>query len=168
MFGIDTSIAFYGKMLEDNDDFVEQSDSPRHAINCILSAYHIAEWIWGDWLQTDYATWASLGIKDKKSFLAWVDGAQPWFAITQAVADGSKHFATKLAKTKSSPTYVDDGYVEYGYQRRVLEVKVDDVWWVEAIILVEQVVMFWTEFFKKYRPQAMLPQPRNPFTVMPS
>jgi putative phosphoesterase len=42
-------------MLEDYDDFVEQSGSPRHAINCMLSAYHMAEWIWGDWLQTDYA-----------------------------------------------------------------------------------------------------------------
>src|SRR5258706_13329869 len=65
MFGINSSVAFYGKMLEDYDHFVEQSGSPRHAINCMLSAYHMAEWIWGDWLQTDYATWKALGIRDR-------------------------------------------------------------------------------------------------------
>lgn len=154
-------------MLEDYDDFVEQSDSPRHAINCMLSAYHMAEWIWGDWLQDDYATWTTLKIRDKVSFLAWVDGAQPWFKITQAVANGSKHFASKLANTKSSPTYVEDGYVEDGYQARMLEVQTDDGKWVEAIVLVEDVVMFWQDFFKAYRPQETLPQPRNTFTVMP-
>jgi len=50
--------------------------APRHAINCMLSAYHMAEWIWGDWLQTDYATWKALGIRDRESFLAWVDKSQ--------------------------------------------------------------------------------------------
>lgn len=105
-------------MLEDYDDFVEQSGSPRHAINCMLSAYHMAEWIWGDWLQTDYATWRALGIRDRESFLGWVDKSQIWFKITQAVANGSKHFVSKLANTKSSPSYVEDGYVEDGYQKR--------------------------------------------------
>lgn len=167
MFRINSSMAFYGKMLEDYDDFVEQSGSPRHAINCMLSAYHIAEWIWGDWLQTDYAAWKALGIRNKESFLGWVDKAQPWFRITQAVANGSKHFASKLANTKSSPTYVEDDYVEDDYQERMLEVEVEDGVWVEAVIVVENVVMFWTDFFKRYRSQEELPQPRNPFTEMP-
>ncbi|UPK23443.1 hypothetical protein [Bradyrhizobium sp. 131] len=166
MFGIDSAVSFYGKMLEDYDDFVEQPGSPRHAINCMLSAYHIAEWIWGDWLQTDYVTWTALGIRDKPSFLAWVDQAQPWFRITQAVANGSKHFASKLAKTKSSPTYAQDGYVEDGYQERMLEVEVEDGRWIEAVIVVEEVVMFWSDFLKQYGPQNELPQPRNPFTSM--
>lgn len=120
----------------------------------------------GDWLQTDYVTWTALGIRDKPSFLAWVDQAQPWFRITQAVANGSKHFASKLAKTKSSPTYAQDGYVEDGYQERMLEVEVEDGRWIEAVIVVEEVVMFWSDFLKQYGPQNELPQPRNPFTSM--
>jgi hypothetical protein len=39
--------------------------------------------------------------------------------------------------------------------------------WIEAVIVIEDVVMFWRDFFKQYRPQEKLPQPRNPFTVMP-
>jgi hypothetical protein len=39
--------------------------------------------------------------------------------------------------------------------------------WIEAVIVIEDVVMFWRDFFKQYRSQEKLPQPRNPFTVMP-
>src|SRR6267378_1156275 len=127
----------------------------------MLSAYHMAEWVWGDWLKTDYATWKALGIRDRESFLAWVDKSQIWFKITQAVANGSKHFASKLAKTKSSPSYVEDGYVEDGYQKRLLEVEVEEGRWIEAVIVIEDVVMFWRDFFKQYRPQEKLPQPEK-------
>jgi hypothetical protein len=85
----------------------------------------------------------------------------------QAVANGSKHFASKLAKTKSSPSYVEDGYVEDGYQKRLLEVEVEEGRWIEAVIVIEDVVIFWRDFFEQYRPQEKLPQPRNPFTMMP-
>jgi len=29
----------------------------RHALNCILTAYRLHEWVCGDWLQTDYEAW---------------------------------------------------------------------------------------------------------------
>jgi hypothetical protein len=36
MFGISSSVAFYGKMLEDYDDFVEQSgSSTRHQLHAV-------------------------------------------------------------------------------------------------------------------------------------
>ena len=64
-------------------------------------------------------------------------------------------------------SYVEDGYVEDGYQKRLLEVEVEEGRWIEAVIVIEDVVMFWRDFSKQYRPQEKLPQPRNPFTVMP-
>jgi hypothetical protein len=73
-----------------------------------------------------------------------------------------------MAKTKSSPSYVEDGYVEDGYQKRLLEVEAEEGRWIEAVNVVEDVVMFWRDFLKQYRPQEELPQPRNPFTVMPN
>ncbi len=100
-------------------------------------------------------------------FLAWVDNSQIWIKITQAVANASKHFASKLAKTKSSPSYVEDGYIEDGYQKRLLEVEVAEGRWIEAVIVIEDVVMFWRDFFRQSRPQEKLPQLRNPFNVMP-
>jgi hypothetical protein len=169
MFDITDSVAFYGKMIEDYDDLAADSDSARHAINCAISAYHLAEWIWGDWLQTDYDTWRKLKIRDRESFFQWVHEAQPWFTVVQDITNGSKHFATNLRLTKSSGVYVEDGYVD-GYQQRVLEIEIElgaEKKWVEAVIVLEDVVMFWRDFFREHRPQAKLRRPAAGFTSMP-
>jgi hypothetical protein len=73
MFDMTTSRDFLWKLEADFDDFMKKPHSVRLAVNCALTAYHLYEWVWGDWLKTDYATWKSLGIRDKESFLAWID-----------------------------------------------------------------------------------------------
>jgi len=60
MFDIITSRDFLAKLEADYTDFKAQPDSARHALNRIITAYHLHEWIWGDWLKTDYATWKKL------------------------------------------------------------------------------------------------------------
>jgi hypothetical protein len=169
MFYIQDSVGFYGKMIQDYDDFVVDTSSARHAINCAMSAFHLAEWIWGDWLKNDYSTWQKLKIKDKDTFLAWVDNAEPWFPVIQDIANGSKHFSNRHL-TKFTNSYVEEGYVEDGYQQRLLEIETGvggRQEWVEAIIVIESVAMFWTDFFREYRPQARLRAPTHPFTYMP-
>jgi hypothetical protein len=169
MFYIQDSAGFYDKMIQDYDDFVVDTSSARHAINCATSAFHLAEWIWGDWLKTDHATWQRLGIRDRETFLTWLDGAESWFPVVQAIANGSKHFGNRHM-TKFTNSYVEEGYVEDGYQQRLLEIEtvVDGrPNWVEAIIVIEAVVMFWTDFLREYRPQAYLRKPLHPFTYMP-
>lgn len=162
MFDIEDSIGFYRLMIENYDDFVENSGSSRHAINCAISAYHMAEWIWGDWLKSDYSTWPKLaGVRDKNSFMSWVHQQTPHFRTVQDVANGSKHFAAKRTATKSTGSYVDNDYVEHGYQEQYSEIELDGRW-VEAIIVVEGMVMFWESFLKAHRPQAILPHSRNP------
>lgn len=168
MFDIRTAADFYGKMIEDYDDFAENSSSSRHAINCATSLYHLAEWVWGDWLKDDHATWAKLGgVRDLKSFKAWVDKQEPWYAVVMDIANGSKHFVSEKRRTKSSGTYVEDGYVEPGYFERCLEVEIEargQRQWIEAIIVLEKVAMFWEEFFRKHRPQDHLRKPLSGFT----
>lgn len=167
MFDIEDSIGFYRLMIENYDDFVENSGSSRHAINCAISAYHMAEWIWGDWLKTDYSARTKLdGVRDCHSFKKWIDQQTPHFSVVQDIANGSKHFAAKPTETKSTGTYVDNDYVEPGYQEQYLEVAVDGRW-IEAIIVIEDMIMFWESFLNAYRPQAILPRPRNPFTRLP-
>lgn len=167
MFDIKDSVGFYRLMIENYDDFVENSGSSRHAINCAISTFHIAEWIWGDWLSTDFAVWKKLdGVRDLDTFKAWIDRQTPFFQVVQGIANGSKHFAQALRNTRATGSYVEEGYVEPGYQQQYLEIEVDGRW-IEAIIIVEALAMFWQSFFLSYRPQASLARPRNPFTHMP-
>jgi hypothetical protein len=60
MFDIKTSRDFYEKLLDDCYDFQQDESSARLAINCAITAYHMHEWVWGDWLKTDHATWKKL------------------------------------------------------------------------------------------------------------
>jgi hypothetical protein len=92
MFDITTSRDFLEKLEADFDDFMKEPNAARLALNCALTAYHLHEWVWGDWLKTDYATWKTLRIRDKDSFLAWIDTACPWFSTIQELANGTKHF----------------------------------------------------------------------------
>jgi hypothetical protein len=96
MFDMTTSRDFLWKLEADFDDFVEEPHSPRLAVNCALTAYHLHEWVWGDWLKTDYATWKRLGIRDKESFLTWIDRACPWFSTIQELANGTKQLWSAL------------------------------------------------------------------------
>src|ERR1700685_962214 len=92
MFDIATSHDFYAVLVQDFDDFMDNQSSSRHALHCAITAYHLHEWVWGDWLKTDFDTWKALGIRDKESFLAWIDHACPWFPVIQSLANGTKHF----------------------------------------------------------------------------
>jgi hypothetical protein len=60
MFDIETSEDFLNKLEAEYADFKAQPDSTRQALNCIMTAYHLHEWVWGDWLKTDHETWNRL------------------------------------------------------------------------------------------------------------
>ena len=98
MFDITNSLGFYKKLLADVADLQEHPDSARLAVNCAVTAYHLHEWVWGDWLKTDHAAWKKLGIRDKKGFLDWLDAHAPWFQTVQMLANGSKHFMRQASQ----------------------------------------------------------------------
>ena len=81
MFDIITSRDFLAKLEADFADFEKEPGSARLALNCAITGYHLHEWVWGDWLKTDYAVWKALKICDFESFLAWIDTACPRFPV---------------------------------------------------------------------------------------
>jgi len=70
MFDINNARDFYQKLLEDFDDYMQRPDSARHAMNCAITAHHMADWVWGDFVKGDAALKAKLGIKKKEHFMA--------------------------------------------------------------------------------------------------
>jgi len=169
MFNIITSRDFLWKLEADFDEFAKEPHSTRLALNCALTAYHLHEWVWGDWLKTDYATWKKLGIRDKDSFLAWIDKACPWFSTIQELTNGTKHFRATTFSTEFavSPLYVygepateyDQGYpkpyVADGGKGHLLIDFGRDTGphrWQIAGALIDAVVRFWREFFFRYHP----------------
>jgi hypothetical protein len=119
MFAIKTSRDFYGKLLEDFADFQSDQTSARCAINCAVTAYHLHEWVWGDWLKTDFQAWKALGIRDRNSFIAWMDRNMPWFTILQSITNGSKHFD----RNESAKTQVVGAFDPRVFQNNAFDVR---------------------------------------------
>jgi hypothetical protein len=97
MFDITTSRDYLAKLEADFDDYMKEPASARLALNCAITAYHLHEWVWGDWLKRNHDVQDALGISGntnkerKESFLAWIDKACVWFSTIQDLANGAKH-----------------------------------------------------------------------------
>lgn len=46
VFGIETPIQFYAKLVQEFDDAHDQPGSSRHAMNFAITAHHMTEWVW--------------------------------------------------------------------------------------------------------------------------
>lgn len=91
-FGIASSLDFYAMLVADFDDYMAERQSARRALHCAITAFHLHEWVWGDWLKADFAAWKRLGVRDKDSFLAWIRRECRWFETIEGLAVGAKHF----------------------------------------------------------------------------
>jgi len=51
-FGITTARDFLNKLVEEQRDFeASHCLSARHAINAVMTAYHLHEWVWGEFVK---------------------------------------------------------------------------------------------------------------------
>jgi hypothetical protein len=158
MFNITTSRQFFEKLLEEQKDLNEDRTSARHALNCIITAYHLHEWIWGDWLKDDFEAWRALGIRDKDSFVAWLDGRCYWFSVFQELANGAKHFirdtheVARLADGWGSGPF---GIGPFGHPYLYVDFgddKEPNDRYRTVTRLVDEAVAFWRGFIDEYHP----------------
>src|SRR6476620_2387708 len=112
MFGITDSRDFYEKLIEEYEDLHKNPTSARIAVNYAVTAYHMAEGIWGDWLKGDAKAKAALGIKSVDDFKAWVDRETAFFPAMQAITNGTKHFNKRAfnATAKTEGAFYRDGF----------------------------------------------------------
>jgi hypothetical protein len=158
MFDIITSRDFHAKLKADYADFLKDTQSARLALNCINTAYHLHEWVWGDWLKSDHATWKELGIRDKESFIAWLDRECPGFQTLQGLANGAKHFIrNQKTETRRVSGYGMGPYGVGSYGQGYLLIdhgtSASEQRWRTARELIETVVNFWDGFFERHYPK---------------
>jgi hypothetical protein len=164
MFDIEKSEDFYRKLVEDYDDFMASPSSARLALNCILTAYHLYEWVWGDWLKSDRALKSKLNIRTKADFLKWIDSVWGFFPLIQDLANGTKHFGRPQAI--ATHKVVSFGPLPAGPDGKgylALDLSGAGEGWglMPAAHLIEGTVRFWRDFFKAYRPMPNMPVSRH-------
>jgi hypothetical protein len=158
VFDINNSREFYAKLLADFDDFMDNADSARHAMNCAITAHHVYDWVWSDYLKNDQETRQRMGIgKDKKEFIRWIDDHSVWFNMVQEISNGSKHFRHEASFEAERVTgYGMGGYGVGDYGQSYLVIDNGEEAGVHRFMMVptllEVVVRFWRDFFKNYSP----------------
>jgi hypothetical protein len=155
MFDMVNSRDFYQKLVEDFDDFMSNIASARHAMNCAITAHHMADWVWGDFVKGDEALKLQLGVRDKDGFMQWIDGQTVWYSLVQSISNGSKHFIRKTAGgTQKVEGYGMGGYGQgpYGKSYLAIEVSPTDPKNLEVSMLLEVVIRFWRDFLRKHGP----------------
>jgi hypothetical protein len=183
MFDITTCADFYAVLVQDFDDFMSETHSARKAAHCAISAYHLREWVWKDWLVHDVSAQKAIGVHDKESFEVWVNRCCVWFRFLRDLANGTKHFtnkanfqtirvmATPFAWNQVTAGWGEgawDGPIRYvqssipvglhgqGYLVLDLGEKAGEHRWIPTAHLIEVVVRFWRDFFKMFLPTVTL------------
>jgi hypothetical protein len=160
MFDLVTSHDFYAMLVQDFDEFMDEQSSARRALHCAITAYHLHEWVWGDWLAKDYGTWKALGIRDRDAFFGWIDHVCPWFPVIQNLANGTKHFIRDPGfESKKIGGFGRDFGVAFGQGYLLINFGegAAEHQYYAASTLLEVVLRFWRDFFLKYRPIPNLP-----------
>jgi hypothetical protein len=188
MFDIETSKDFYAALVSDFDDYMDEPHSARRALHCAMTAFHLHEWVWGDWLKRDHVVQKKLGIRDFDTYLKWLNRSCVWFGYVQALANGGKHFdrdrGFETFRVAALPFSLDhpqagldmgawDGPIRYvsgslpvgrngkGYLLLDLGEEAGEQRWMPADHIIEVVVRFWRDFFRAYRPSDSLPASRH-------
>jgi hypothetical protein len=160
MFDIATARDFHAKLKADFDDFAREPGSARLALNCIITAYHLHEWVWGDLVKQDRATWGKLGVRDLDSFRAWIRQACVWFCFIEQMANGSKHFGRNQGFKTTRIDSIEDGPFLSQVPYLVVDNGKDagDSRYMSVGMLIDVVVRFWDEFFQRFYPETQRPQ----------
>jgi hypothetical protein len=134
-----------------------RQESARHAMNCAITAHHLADWVWGDFVKNDAALKAKLGIKDKEDFMRWIDKQTVWYGLVQSISNGSKHFIRNAAEgTVKVEGYGTGGFGQgpFGMSYLAIEVSPTEPRFLPVSHLLEVVIRFWRDFLRLFSPYA--------------
>jgi hypothetical protein len=106
-FGISTARNFLEKLHEEQQDLIATHClSERHALNAIMTAYHLHEWVWGECRSRRLdlvQNWGLTPKKDPEEFRIYLADQTRCPAIEDArkVTNGTKHFGPSKIPTGS-------------------------------------------------------------------
>src|SRR5262245_40879910 len=98
-FGITNAKQSLAKLHEEQTDFVTSHClSERHALNATITAYHLHEWVWGEWLQKREDLRKEWGVNCADDFRKYLSADQicPAMEDARKITNGTKHFKNKI------------------------------------------------------------------------
>lgn len=147
------------KMKLEFNDFKNDPSSSRHAVNFVLTAHHLKEWIWKAYLEQNEALRNAIStqIQDKESYYSFVRSECPEIKFMRELANNIKHFATfqkeSIAETSSAHKTWDEitctwenCHIPFGYSGLILITKENK--WISALDVFQKVHDYWINCFQ--------------------
>ena len=154
MFGITSARSFFEKARSDFARVEADIADPVAAMNCILSLYHLHEWVWARWLKGRHEVQTGLGIGNSKgAFVAWLDQNCPHFTLLQELTNGTKHCAPVHSSTGCVAGWGRGPYDIGPYDAPYLLIDMgdeglpDDERYLIARTVLRDIMDFWAGFF---------------------
>lgn len=150
MFGITTAREFREKAARDNAALMADVANADLAINAILSAYHLHEWVWRlEFKPNRPVSLRGEALRTKSEWVQWLDKNCPHFGLLQELANGSKHCVPvkagrRIAGYGAGPYGVGPFGKPYLLIDRGNEKSTDERWLVGHRVL-KDVTDFWAE-----------------------
>ena len=156
MFGITSGEDFFQKVCADHERLAEDIADPRAAMNCILSLYHLHEWVWACCLKDNRAVREPLGIHRKKEFCEWLEKNCPHFNLMQDLANGIKHCRPICHPARQVKGFGQGPYGlgPYGTPYLLIDLGEDEeraTRYLVASTVLEKILAFWRGFFVEHR-----------------
>jgi hypothetical protein len=151
IFAIRTAADLLAKAEEDLEGLVEQMDHSGRAMNCILSAHHLHEWVWALHLKAEQPiALPGKTIRAKSDLVEWLDDHCPHFRLIQELANGSKH-CSPVHGTDKIDGYGRGPYGVGPYGRSYLLIDLGEDRqpadrWLVAHLMLKEVLAFWRQF----------------------
>lgn len=173
-FGITTARDFLNKLIEDQRDFeASHCQSARHAINAIMTAYHLHEWVWCEFveprsnLRLDFCIDArrkKLAEKRKQkevspcsAFFDYLKEQCSALEDARKVTNGTKHFGLSKIPTGKTPGPFDPAlfdpaifHVSYLWIDRSTGQDRGTRQRQNAEVFIRELADFWDGFFKQH------------------
>ena len=152
----------YEKMLEEYEDFKQDSSSIRHAINFTLTAYHLREWVWKSYLKSNSKLRSKISkdIKTAHDFYEHMNSECEELKIVKELANNVKHFyaqkgaGSKVERTTGPITWEnadvkwEDLHIEWGYGGLVIITK--DKKGISVLNVFKSVRNLWEKYFNEF------------------
>jgi len=160
VFLISTPRNMFEKMKSEYKDFKKNPSSSRHAINFVLTAHHLREWVWKAYLKNDEVMRYKIknDINSAKDFYKFVNNECNEMKYMKELANNSKHFyrqnSGKIKKTGHTKTWGETECkwkdMNYNWEYDGLIVTIKGKGCLSALALFETVHNWWSGLFKTY------------------
>ena len=148
-FDIASSKDFYYKLIADYNDYKSDSTSSRLAINCAMTAWHLGEWLYKEFMPLLNNTFS-----DNKIYMAHLENIEcTALEIMHRITNGSKHcsMAGRTHSVQGTKKHVGDFSNDFSkeFDQTALLVKMDDgteVWFEDEL---DAVVAFWQDYIPR-------------------